>query len=162
MLTYFNNCKISFPKLAQNSECPDDPLYPLVIESVSDQSFLIREKVPAAKFIKRNNIPFKSLSKFQEYLKQKLDLQKCSLKFDRRSMNFDKLVIIVKDALSLPEFFNPYNEALKFLENENVEMNQDIKDKIDEDMVIIEQMALQILEKTYRYGTILWYYYFFR
>lgn len=152
MLISFNNHKVSFLKLAHNSEHPGDPpSHPLIIESASNQTFLTREKVPATKVTENKKLSFESLSKFQEYLRQKLDMQKYSLKFDRRSMDFKKLEIIVKDVLSLPEFFNPYNEALKSLEDEYVEINRDTKDRIDEDMVVIEQIVLRDLEKAYRY-----------
>ncbi|RHZ48992.1 hypothetical protein Glove_535g7 [Diversispora epigaea] len=141
---------ISFQKLAQISECNDGPpLHPLVIESVSNQTFLTREMIPAKKTIEKNILSFDSFSKFRDYFRQKLDVQKCSLKFDRNLMTIEKLEIIVKDGLLLPELFRPYSEALKSHENKRIIMKQDNKNKVDRDITIMKQMTLQHLKKTY-------------
>ncbi|RHZ49002.1 hypothetical protein Glove_535g12 [Diversispora epigaea] len=140
---------IPFQKLAQISECNDGPpLHPLVIESELNQTFLIREMIPAEKTTETKNQTFESSSKFQDYFRQKLDVQKCSLKFDRNQMTIEKLEIIVKDGLLLPELFRPYNEALKSHEKKKNQMEQDTKNKIN-DMAIMKQMAFQLLKKTY-------------
>ncbi|CAG8627351.1 10440_t:CDS:2, partial [Ambispora gerdemannii] len=55
------------------------PLHPLIVESVSNQTLLTREILPATKNTEKSYIKFNSIQKLQNYFKDKLETQKCAL-----------------------------------------------------------------------------------
>ncbi|CAG8442852.1 12656_t:CDS:10 [Acaulospora colombiana] len=132
---------------------PDDDhtLNPLIVESVSNQTFLTREMVPATKNIERNHQSFESIGKLQEYFRQKLEIQKCALKFDRFRMTLDKLKIIVKDIMKLPKLFEPYEAELQSLNKIKTENKQKVRNEVQADMKLIERYVQHLLKKAYRY-----------
>ncbi|CAG8473329.1 38765_t:CDS:2 [Gigaspora margarita] len=142
----FSGFDLRFSKLASQNfrlnESSDGPqLHPLVVESVTNQAFLTRELTTATKSIDNNYQTYSSLSQFQEYFKRKLETQKSALKFDRHRMTIEKLEIIVKDGLMLPEFFEPYENELDFISKEWTKQNEEFKINLHEDTIKMEQIA---------------------
>ncbi|KAF0545012.1 e3 ubiquitin-protein ligase trip12 [Gigaspora margarita] len=151
----FSGFDLRFSKLASQNfrlnESSDGPqLHPLVVESVTNQAFLTRELTTATKSIDNNYQTYSSPSQFQEYFKRKLETQKSALKFDRDRMTIEKLEIIVKDGLMLPEFFEPYENELDFISKEWTKQNEEFKINLHEDTIKMEQIAWQLLKTTYR------------
>ncbi|CAG8668355.1 6589_t:CDS:2, partial [Ambispora gerdemannii] len=74
--------EVHIPKLSireNNFANGSIPLYPLIVESVSNQTFLTREILPATKNTEKSYINFNSIQKLHDYFKDKLETQKCAL-----------------------------------------------------------------------------------
>ncbi|CAG8676556.1 16012_t:CDS:10, partial [Cetraspora pellucida] len=150
----FSGFDLRFSKLASQNSYSNESfngqqLHPLVVESVSNQAFLTREMTIATKMIDNNIQSYNSLSQLQDYFKRKIETQKCALKFDRRRMTIEKLEILVKEVLTLPEFFEPYGIELDFISKEMIKQNEEFGTNLREDMNKIEQIAWQLLRKAY-------------
>ncbi|CAG8775630.1 11530_t:CDS:2, partial [Racocetra fulgida] len=89
---------------------------------------------------------FDSLTQFQEYFKQKLEIQKCALSIDRNNMTFQELRVLVEDGINISNIFVQYEIELKELEDENV---KSIHKALEKKLNIIKQIAYQILRKSY-------------
>ncbi|CAG8444245.1 12971_t:CDS:10 [Acaulospora morrowiae] len=136
-----------FEKLTHPGD--DHSLSPLIVESVSNQTFLTREIVPSTKTTEQGYQKYGSLGKLQDYFQQRLETQKCALRFSRL-LTIDKLKIIVKDVLRLPELFDPYEVDLKHLKKNKVDIKSNAKKRIQEDMKVVEKFVKYQLKETYR------------
>ncbi|CAG8670678.1 6422_t:CDS:10, partial [Ambispora gerdemannii] len=143
--------EVHIPKLSirENSLTNEGiPLHPLIVESVSNQTLLTREILPATKYTERGHVSFDSINNLREYFKVKLETQKCALHLSRQ-LKMEQLEIIVKDCLKMPELFAPYIDATKALKIEKKEKiamaEESIKKKADN----MEKIALQLLHDSY-------------
>ena len=118
----------------------------MVVESVSNQTFLTREILPETKITERGIIQIKSTSEFREYFRRKLETQKCALILDT-NLTMPKLEAIVKDGLNLEEILEPYYNALIQLEQEQARSKEEI---VKQDALLIEKLAQHFLKLNYR------------
>ncbi|CAG8550727.1 10371_t:CDS:10, partial [Funneliformis caledonium] len=108
------------PRQAPRSDYLNNiPLNSLVVDSVSNQTFITREIIPETKFTESGTIPFKSTFLFREYFRSKLETQKCALILDD-SLKMSNLVVIVKDGLGLEEILQPYYDELDKLDQRSL------------------------------------------
>ena len=124
------------------------PLSPLVVESVSNQTFFTREILPETKIAESGTIPFKSTSDFREYFIKKLETQKCALILDT-NLTMPNIEAIVKDGLDLKEILQPYYNALTILEQEKARSEEQHKEIAKKDCLLIEKLAWHYLKLNY-------------
>ncbi|RIA83800.1 hypothetical protein C1645_833247 [Glomus cerebriforme] len=134
---------------AQSSDYLNNiPLNPLVVESVSNQTFFTREILPETKIAESGIIPFKSTSDFRDYFKRKLETQKCALILET-SLTMSKLEAIVKDGLNLEGILQPYYDAVIKLDQEKARSKEQHKEMTKQDGLLIEKLAWQLLKLNY-------------
>ncbi|KAG9305010.1 hypothetical protein G9A89_007413 [Geosiphon pyriformis] len=134
----------------QNEQSGNLGLDSLIVESVTNQTFLTREIVPATKKIERGIITLESESYFREYFKSKLEKQKCAL-FLSRQLKMRELEIIVKDGLKLNDLFTPLEDELKVLEKEKKEIKIKQKASLKEDAALVEKFGRRSLKYAYSF-----------
>ncbi|CAG8532657.1 10245_t:CDS:2, partial [Racocetra fulgida] len=113
------------------AECSNKlPLYPLVVESVSNQKLLTRRiKTATITTEKNKKLTCDSLPRFQEFFTKRLEAQKYALFIDRSYMTIQELQVLVEGGMNIKDLFLQYNIDLKKLEDEKVEStNKAIKD----------------------------------
>ncbi|RIB16915.1 hypothetical protein C2G38_2188736 [Gigaspora rosea] len=126
------------------------PLHPLIVESVSNQTLLIRKMKAATTTTDKNSrITLDSLPRFQEFFKKHLEIQKCALSINRNHMTIQELQVLVEDGMNIIDLFLPYHEELKKLEDAKNELVNKTIANIQMDMGIFEQIAYQILDQFY-------------
>ncbi|CAG8744074.1 32109_t:CDS:2, partial [Racocetra persica] len=152
------NLPLPTPNLqsSYSAKCLDRlSLYPLVVESVSNQTLLTRKMKAVTTAPDKNSLKiFDSLTRFQEYFKQKLEIQKFALSIDRNNMTFidrnnmtfQEFRVLVEDGINIPNIFKQYETELKDLEDK---INNFFDKALEKKRNVIKQIAYQILRKTY-------------
>ncbi|CAG8553500.1 15286_t:CDS:10, partial [Funneliformis mosseae] len=137
------------PRQAPRSDYLNNiPLNSLVVDSVSNQTFITREIIPETKFTGSGTILFKSTYLFREYFKSKLETQKCALILDA-NLKMSNLEVIVKDGLGLEEILQPYYDELDKLDQEKFKRKEQQIKIIKKDALLIEKLALHMLKLEY-------------
>ncbi|KAG9305016.1 hypothetical protein G9A89_007419 [Geosiphon pyriformis] len=132
----------------QNEQSGNLGLDSLIVESVTNQTFLTREIVPATKVTEKGPIHFDSEIKFREYFESKLEKQKCAL-FLSRQLKMRELEIIVKDGLNLHDLFTPLEDELKVLEKEKNKAKIKQREDLKQDAKLVEKMGWVLLKVPY-------------
>ncbi|RIA81246.1 hypothetical protein C1645_837308 [Glomus cerebriforme] len=126
----------------------DIPLYPIVIESTTNQSFVTRKLLK--EISKLELITNVTADTFPGYLKNKL--QDHCIHFNRNTMNMRALEIFVKYGLEMDdELLSSYHGALADAKLQNDMKKNREKNEMNDDIKIIKVMALQKLKESYSY-----------
>ncbi|PKY25816.1 hypothetical protein RhiirB3_528172 [Rhizophagus irregularis] len=116
----------------------DIPLYPIVVESTTNQSFVTRRLIKGilhSKFVS----PQVSVEQFPNHLEIKL--QGHYLCIDRNKMDINALELFVKHGLEMDEFLTPLYDAITDVKGKNEKREAQEINTIAEDIKIIQNMA---------------------
>ncbi|CAB4480240.1 unnamed protein product [Rhizophagus irregularis] len=123
-----------------NNQMEDEvPLYPIVVESTTNQSFITRQLIKKTSY--SNNIVSHILKEsFPNYLKTKL--QDRYLHIDRNKMDINALELFIEYGLKMKDFLAPLDEELSAAKKRNEEREIQEKNAIDKDIKIIQQIIM--------------------
>ncbi|CAB4446571.1 unnamed protein product [Rhizophagus irregularis] len=137
-----NGFKVNLPnsiKTEINNQNEDDiPLYPIVVESTTNQSFVTRQLI---KGIGNSKIVLAHVSVEQLQNHLKTNLQGRYLRIDRNKMDINALELFVKHGLGTEEFLTPLYDAITDAKKQNEEREVQEINTISEDIKIIQEMA---------------------
>ncbi|CAG8468073.1 14418_t:CDS:10 [Rhizophagus irregularis] len=123
-----------------NNQMEDEvPLYPIVVESTTNQSFVTRQLIKKTWDLKRIS-SYISAKQFPDVLKTKL--QDRYLLIDRNRMDMKALESFVKHGLKMEEPLIPLYEEISAAKKRNEEREIQEKNAIDKDIKIIQQIIM--------------------
>ncbi|EXX75893.1 hypothetical protein RirG_037990 [Rhizophagus irregularis DAOM 197198w] len=138
-----NGFKINLPNKIKNeinNQMEDEvPLYPIVVESTTNQSFVTRQLIKKTWDLKRIS-SYISAKQFPDVLKTKL--QDRYLLIDRNRMDMKALESFVKHGLKMEEPLIPLYEEISAAKKRNEEREIQEKNAIDKDIKIIQQIIM--------------------
>ncbi|GBC07437.1 hypothetical protein RclHR1_07470002 [Rhizophagus clarus] len=131
-----------------NNNIQDDvPLYPIVVESTTNQSFVTRKMMKTAKTLSKNTTTF-SASSFSIELHKKL--QGRSLYINRESMDMKQLELLIINGFKMENgLLKPFYDAITDAKSQKEKKKDQEKDSVKRDAEIISKMAWKKLEDTY-------------
>ncbi|GBC07438.1 hypothetical protein RclHR1_07470003 [Rhizophagus clarus] len=129
-----------------NNTLDDIPLHPVVVESITNQSFVTRQLIKTASQL-RPAAPVISAYEFPRELQTRLKGRK--LHINRETMNMKSLEILVKHGLKMDELLNPLNTAIAAAKMQNDKKRDQERDETNKDIEIISNLAWRKLCDSY-------------
>jgi len=130
-----------------NTTQDEIPLYPIVVESTTNQSFVTRKLMKTAKTLNKSNANFTEYSFSNELLKK---LEGHSLFICRESMNMKQLEFLVKYGFKMEnELLKPFYNAIKNEKSLMEKKKEQEKDIVKEDAEILTRMMWKKLKDSY-------------
>ncbi|CAB5351422.1 unnamed protein product [Rhizophagus irregularis] len=131
-----------------NDTVQDDiPLYPIVVESATNQSFVTRQLIKTASQL-RSSAPTISAFEFQKELQSRLKGRK--LHINRETMNMKSLEILIKHGLKMEdELLGPLRNAIAAVKMKYDKKKDQEKDETSKDIEIISNLAWKKLRDSY-------------
>ncbi|CAB4409781.1 unnamed protein product [Rhizophagus irregularis] len=132
-----------------NNNIQDDiPLYPIVVESATNQSFVTRHLIKTASQL-RSAAPIFTAFDFQRELQTRLKGRK--LHINRETMNIKSLEILIKHGLKMEdELLGPLRNVIAAAKMKYDKRKDQEKDEINKDIEIISNLAWKKLRDSYR------------
>ncbi|PKC68807.1 hypothetical protein RhiirA1_456805 [Rhizophagus irregularis] len=134
-----------------NNNIQDDvPLYPIVVESTTNQSFVTRKMMKTAKTLSKSTLTFSASVLFTVSTELYKKLQGRSLYINRESMDMKQLELLINNGFKTEnELLKPFHDAITAAKSQiEVKKNQE-KDAVKRDAEIISKMAWKKLEDSY-------------
>ncbi|GBC20091.1 uncharacterized protein OCT59_006577 [Rhizophagus irregularis] len=132
-----------------NNNIQDDiPLYPIVVGSATNQSFVTRQLIKVASEL-RSAAPIFTAFEFQRELQTRLKGRK--LLINRETMNMKSLEILIKHGLKMEdELLSPSRNAITAAKIKYDKRRDQEKDETNKDIGIISNLAWKKLRDSYR------------
>ncbi|PKK57603.1 hypothetical protein RhiirC2_858154 [Rhizophagus irregularis] len=132
-----------------NNNIQDDiHLYPIVVESATNQSFVTRHLIKTASQL-RPSAPIFTAFDFQRELQTRLKGRK--LHINRETMNIKSLEILIKHGLKMEdELLGPLRNVIAAAKMKYDKRKDQEKDEINKDIEIISNLAWKKLRDSYR------------
>ncbi|POG65607.1 hypothetical protein GLOIN_2v1665293 [Rhizophagus irregularis DAOM 181602=DAOM 197198] len=131
-----------------NNNIQDDiPLYPIVVESATNQSFVTRQLIKTASQL-RSAAPIFTAFDFQRELQTRLKGR--NLHINRETMNMKSLEILIKHGLKMEdELLGPLRNAIAAAKMKYDKKKDQEKDETSKDIEIISNLAWKKLRDSY-------------
>ncbi|KAG9300637.1 hypothetical protein G9A89_023435 [Geosiphon pyriformis] len=126
-----------------DKQCGNFALDPLIVESVTNQTFVSRDIIPATKVKKEESIEL-------EDFRRKLETQKYALHLTRQ-LKIQDLEIIVNEGLNLNEIFQPLYDNLRALKEVKNKSKTKQKENLEKGATSLIKAPVQYFKDKYSY-----------